>query len=305
MPEICKEIGYPLITVAIPLYGSRFGLRRVLRSVYTQTYPNMEVIVSDDATDGLTEEDLRDELAEFRNIPGFHVRVNKENMGTVAHCNFLTFIASGEYIKFMTSNDSFAGNGELLAYYEFAESQGRPPVVFARTRVVAQDGSSYVFPSENEIRFLNSAPCEKIFSLLARTNILPSPATFYRKDFFSVMGGFDEGYKYLEDWPSWLWLARRGIRMPCLNRVTMEYPRGGISSDGGGVYLSPRLKNDMLLCYQKEIFPYKDRLSLLDRYCAGYFYSLLTPGTSPLHKMLYFPLSAFHLLRRAVRLFKK
>lgn len=114
----------------------------------------------------------------------------------------------------------------------------------------------YPFPGKRG-RKLRSQNWE-LFQTLAVSNIVSAAGTLLRKAFFTELGGFDEDYRLLEDWPAWLRLAREGYEIPLLDRVTCLYGAGGVSSQNLNAYCAPELQKDMALCYEKEILPYLD-----------------------------------------------
>ena len=115
---------------------------------------------------------------------------------------------------------------------------------------------------------------------MAAANTVSAAGTLFQRSFFSEHGGFDEDYRLLEDWPTWLKLARSGVQIPYLPRATVLYGHGGVSSAEGNAFRSERLKDDMRLCYEKEILPYVDSMPSRCRHEIYYHYSELI-GLSP------------------------
>ena len=96
-----KMQGNSLITVIVPVYNILEYLPRCVRSITTQTYRNLEILLVDDgSTDGTGE--LCDRLgAEDDRIRVFH----KENGGSSSARNLGLQHASGEYVGFVDSDD--------------------------------------------------------------------------------------------------------------------------------------------------------------------------------------------------------
>lgn len=91
----------PHVTVCIPVWnGARF-VAETLASVARQTYPNLHVVISDDAsTDGSAE--LCGSIAEQH---GFELIVQPERLGWVANCNFLLERAAGDFVCILPHDD--------------------------------------------------------------------------------------------------------------------------------------------------------------------------------------------------------
>jgi len=84
----------PQVTICVPVWnGARF-VAETLDSITRQTYPNLRVLVSDDAsTDGSAE--LCRGIAERH---GFELTVQPQRRGWVANCNFLLERAAGDFV---------------------------------------------------------------------------------------------------------------------------------------------------------------------------------------------------------------
>lgn len=68
---------------------------------------------------------------------------------------------------------------------------------------------------------------------------------------------FDESYCVLEDHPAYLRLLRSGGTIRFLDRIVVRYRSDGISAKESCI--SPRLEEDFVRMYQKEIIPYVRR----------------------------------------------
>lgn len=248
MQEDSVHVG-PGVTVVVLTCGGLEKLERTLRSVTGQSYPIDEIVVSDDASG----EEFPSGLREW--FPGVCFRTNEKNMGTVAHMNAAASGICSEYIKFLAGGDAFSDPNALKTLVAFAAGT-TAPVVTSQAVVCTQrlDRRLYLFPGRRA-RKLNG-PGEKLFRTLSVSNLISAPGTLFRSSFFTQLGGFDENYRLLEDWPAWLRLAREGYSIPFLDRVTCLHGVGGVSSEHMDAYHAPKLKQDMLVCYEREILPY-------------------------------------------------
>jgi glycosyltransferase involved in cell wall biosynthesis len=96
----------PLVTVAIPTYERPDLLRRALGSVANQTYENIEVLVSDNASPG----DATDRVIEaFRlQIPNLTYTKHATNIGSIANFQSLLRRASGLYFMWLADDDEIS-----------------------------------------------------------------------------------------------------------------------------------------------------------------------------------------------------
>jgi GT2 family glycosyltransferase len=91
----------PQVTICVPVWnGARF-VAQTLDSITRQTYPNVRVLISDDAsTDGSAE--LCKGIAEQL---GFELVVQSERRGWVGNCNFLLERARGDFVCILPHDD--------------------------------------------------------------------------------------------------------------------------------------------------------------------------------------------------------
>lgn len=92
----------PLVSVVIPTHNRKTMLSRLLKSIITQTYKNLEVIVIDDySTDG-TFEFIK---LKYENIKKIKLIRNKKNLFTAATRNIGIKNSKGEFIFFVDDDN--------------------------------------------------------------------------------------------------------------------------------------------------------------------------------------------------------
>lgn len=264
------------VSVVVLTYGDYRGLYKTLSSIMVQSCKIDCVIVSDDGSSI----DFPRELTkkEWGKIPITWVQ-QEINLGTVKHMNTIAKMTTGEYIKFIASGDAFFDENSLSKLVEFAKE--RKSLVATSNALVSSEDLKhgfYLFPGEHRGEMLKKQPYD-LFGNLAQGNIVSAAATIYNRDFFKVWGGNDESYQLLEDWPTWLRLVRQGKTIDYLNQTTALYALGGVSSKNINAYLAPNLYKDMLLCYEKEIFPYIDSIPKSQQRVIYYGYNKLSAKT--------------------------
>lgn len=304
-----NDTAVPLISVIILTYKDQDAVYRTLDTVFSQDYPNIELIVSDDASGEQDRQQIEDYIMLHKrgNLDGFKVIRNESNLGTVAHANKAARISKGTFIKFISCGDGFYSGHALTQLYEFAEACPQP-VVTSVSAVCSRDfhKTYYLYPSKRHVRMLRQTKPEKLFSKLTVLNKVSAVGALFQRRFFDE-GGFDERYRYLEDWPLWLKLTRAGTPIPCLEAVTTFYSVGGISSKSGNAYASPLLLDDMIRCYELEILPYINKIGIFNKYIITYRYRQLRrhKGWSLLQKIAfmacYWPLEFFYYMKKLLK----
>lgn len=92
---------YPLISIGIPTYNrADIFLRQALNSALSQTYPNIEIIVSDNCSTDNTEE-----IVKSYNDPRIRYFKQKVNIGSVPNSNFCLEQAMGDYYMLHHDDD--------------------------------------------------------------------------------------------------------------------------------------------------------------------------------------------------------
>lgn len=295
----CMVRGSASVDIVILTYGDYSGLERTVDSVIAQDYQIRSVILSDDGSGAAYPKTILHKLEKlaFRTI----VRAGTENLGTVAHMNRAAALSGGDYLKFIAVGDAFSDSGALSALMNFARNQNAP-VVTSNAVVCSADlrRRYYEFPGASRGGLIQRAQ-SRLFPVLAQANIISALGTLLRKDFFEDLGGFDESYRLLEDWPAWLRLTRESHAIAYLPRVTGLYALGGVSSRQGNAFRSPALRRDMLLCYEKEILPYLSLLAPKERRVALYSYDKLRQLPSGVLLRRYFFLAAKDALKQGAK----
>lgn len=254
-----------LVSVIVLSYRNIPGIYETLDSILNQTYENIELVISDDGTPGFS-----DEIAEVKayiekgnrgNISNTIVNSIIKNVGTVKNINSAIEKTSGKYIKIISAEDKFSDETALDKYIDFMES-GSYLIAFAKMRGVTPDGKyKYKLLScESDYKLLKSYTIQQTRNRLFRRNFLPAPACIIDRKLFDEAGLFLEDTRLIEDYPYWCYLAEKGIQFGYIEEVLIDYKLSGVSS--GGTYGEVFMK-DMLIVYDKHIFPYDRRFGVL------------------------------------------
>jgi glycosyltransferase involved in cell wall biosynthesis len=95
----------PLVSVGIPTFSRPEGLRRTLGFICNQTYPNLEILISDNASPGSeTEAVVREFSARDKRIEYFR---QSTNIGAIANFRFVLANASGDYFMWAADDDEW------------------------------------------------------------------------------------------------------------------------------------------------------------------------------------------------------
>lgn len=102
---------YPLVSISIPNYNYGHYLEYCLESVLNQTYPNLEVVFSDNrSTDNSYEIAYKYRKKFLQKGIYFHLRENKYNLGSDKNSIIATSFTEGDFVYTLASDDAIHPN---------------------------------------------------------------------------------------------------------------------------------------------------------------------------------------------------
>jgi glycosyltransferase involved in cell wall biosynthesis len=126
----------PLVSVAIPTYNQEAYLKETLESVVAQDYPNMQIIVSDDASVDGTLSLAREFSDRYPELISVHS--HGHNLGATANVRSMLDLIRGEYVCWFAGDDIMLP-GKISA--QVAAMEDNPEAVMSYHEVaVMSDG---------------------------------------------------------------------------------------------------------------------------------------------------------------------
>ena len=189
----------PFVTIAIPTYNRPAMLEQCLRTLISQIGPDVEILVSDDAS--------VDETADV--LAGFdHERLRKNrnpvNLGLFGNFNECLRLANGQFVIFLSDDDRIDADlvSSCRTLASSASSQGRHLVALIasnRYLTIAADGRRYVSSVESKIAS-GIYPGHDLLKELWFGNIsFQLCGVLFRTSDLRSIGGFAGGHKYAGD----------------------------------------------------------------------------------------------------------
>jgi glycosyltransferase involved in cell wall biosynthesis len=177
-----------LVSVIIPVYNRTDLLPRAIKSVLTQTYTNLEIVVIDDGST----EDIKGVLDKFDDVRIHYIR-HEANRGVAAARNTGIRFAHGEYVAFLDSDDEWferkierqlsdliqRGDNYQISYHAVDAYDDADSKVVLRSTFRAEG---------NILQYALEACRITLIRMLMK------------KDDVSRIGGFDERFRNNEDW---------------------------------------------------------------------------------------------------------
>jgi glycosyltransferase involved in cell wall biosynthesis len=197
-------VAVPLVSVALATHNGEKFLRQQLNSIYAQTYPNVEVVVSDDrSTDGTVAI-----LEEYRRSHGLAYRVNETNLGYPKNFEKAASLCNGAYIAFSDQDDIFLPDKIETLVHEI----GGYSLIYSDATLIDEEGTVFAPSYMRYVNFpmLTGKPFkELVFSCFIRgfqvlftrellRAALPMPERVTHDDWFTILAAKRDGIKYLD-----------------------------------------------------------------------------------------------------------
>lgn len=270
----------PMISVLVFCYNNQKFIYETLRSVFDQTYPNIEILISDDASDEFKAEPLLNWINKYRtpNIKKVSIFENEYNIGTVACVENLQKKSLGAYLLNIAADDALHNPHVIETAYQKAEELGPDgEMIFGQTEMwdVGLKQKMSNFTSAETEAFLRTASAENIFAESSYHVVLPA-CYLYRRTLIDKIGKLSDHYRLVEDWPTHLRATRQGVRPYYIeNTPFLKHRDGGISH--GNQLQSKKTfliyYEDILKLYPYEVQPYEEMLSEEARTRAKKYYN--------------------------------
>ena len=252
------------ISFVIPMYRNHDKVYVTLDSLFSQDYPDIELIFTDDGSP-----EWETALPQMRAYVEAHAGKNitrvvyshlPENRGTVENANNGYRQAEGEYLKDMSPEDWLADGHSLSRYVELLEQSGCL-IGFSRMEGVDMEGRAvrHLASTEDDYESLRRMTPEELRNRLFVRNCLPAPAWFAKTELFRKHGYYQPVTRLIEDYPYWIHLCSEGVKMAFWDDVLVRYR---LSNSGGGNY-SVNFMKDMFALYDACIFPLDRRYGAL------------------------------------------
>ena len=217
-----------LVTVGVVTYNSGKFILETLDSVYHQTYKNIQLIISDDNSSDNTVEKIREWVdihkGRFQSV---HLVTSDVNTGTSGNGNRAIFRANGEWYKSLDGDDILTPTA-IQDYMNFVNSHKGVDFVFGRIAIFRNDFDKnkleYHEPAFYNYLYRENVTAKQQFNVLTKHFAASGSSGFYRLNVLKdKMGGYDERFPLMEDYPLLIKLTKKGHRLWLLDKVTLYY----------------------------------------------------------------------------------
>ena len=199
-------MGDPLVSIIMPCYNHEKYVGKSILSIINQPYKNIEIIAIDDGSHDSTPKIIKDLSRKY----GFYCEIHDTNQGICRTLNKAIGLSSGQYIKFLASDD-FIHEQSIVEFVHHFENHPEVDVCFGDLIKIDED--------DNQIDFLKSGipksfqrkySVDNVVNISASKAIQASPiigpSYVIKKSVLNEFGLFDES-QLVEDWDLFLFLV--------------------------------------------------------------------------------------------------
>lgn len=210
---------YPLVSVAIITYNQKKFLEECIRSILSQDYPNIEIIIADDGSTDGTKEILEKYAKDYPGI--FILKVSDRNRGITENSNAAHFACTGKYIAWMGGDDLMLP-GKLRKQVDYMERNPECSVCYHDLDVFESSSNETLYrfsdknkPREGDIKTVIKYGCfNGGCATMVRTKDAPRD-------------GFNSMIPVASDWGYWVDALAGGGEIRYLPEVLGRYRRHG------------------------------------------------------------------------------
>ena len=183
----------PILSVILPIKNDHPAvIQSCINSLKRQTFRDFELIIIDDSDN----ESTVNEINSISGIDLLIIRENRIKKGLSSALNRGIQLAQGKYIARVDADD-IQLEDRFLRQFELLSSRDDLDVIGCNTNII---------DASDKILGVKKFPeCDKdIKQAMSIRNTLSHPTLMLRKDFFEVVGYYDESLKRAEDYALWL-----------------------------------------------------------------------------------------------------
>lgn len=232
-----------LVSVIVATYNSAPFVVETLESVSKQTWKELELIITDDCSGDDTVELCRSWLNENgQRFIRVEILTIGKNTGIPANVNRGLKASKGEWIKFLGADDTLMP-GCIEENMSWIASHPKVRALFSRIDVYRD-----TFEPQNLLETTPGDPYNpksimapdrdyeaQYKMLLLSDRIHFTPSVFLNRETLISVGGLDERFRLLEDYPLWLNLTKNGHKLYFMDNVTVNYRQHSKAINNTGI----------------------------------------------------------------------
>jgi glycosyltransferase involved in cell wall biosynthesis len=232
-----------MVSVIVVVYNSSSFIIEALDSVLNQTWKEIELIITDDCSTDDTIAICRSwiKVNSDRFIRS-EIILSESNRGVPANLNQGLRAAKGVWVSLLAGDDCLKPN---CVEDNMLWISGNPEirVLFSRIEVYNNNfGTNNLIaniPEEPFNQWSIMSPGRSALSqykmLLLCDRIHYTPSVFLHRETLLSVGGLDERFRLLEDYPLWLNLTKNGHKLHFMDKITVNYRQHSKAINNTGI----------------------------------------------------------------------
>ncbi|MHA4976595.1 glycosyltransferase family 2 protein [Pseudomonas extremorientalis] len=173
----------PLVSVVVIVYNQSNYIKECIKSILSQDYTNIEIIISDDASKDGTDALLQEMQA--ANPEKIILNLASVNQGITGNCNAGLRLAKGKYVA-MFAGDDLMLPGRITQQVEFLEQHPEFSICGSYVQVIDGQGRAVKIQKD---KFNKRNPVYSLDELIASNNsLVPVPGFMVRADRIPASG---------------------------------------------------------------------------------------------------------------------
>lgn len=178
-----KTQNNPRVSVVCISYNQEDYIEEALVSICSQTYPNLEVIICDDASTDKTQEKILKIIEPYKSQINFKLKLRKKNIGIESNLYNGLSLATGDYVALCEGDDFWIDKNKLQTQISYMEKNTDTAVCFHKVKIFFennQEEESYWPPEDWEFT---------VKALLERNFIQTNTVLYRRQDYTRLKKG--------------------------------------------------------------------------------------------------------------------
>lgn len=250
MNSINKQMENPLVSVAVITYNSSKYVLETLESAKSQTYQNIELIISDDCSTDNTVQICKDWVEQNKNrFVRTQIVETPQNTGVSANCNRAEDACQGEWVKLIAGDDILLSNC-IEDYVGYVLNHLDSYYVFGKVKVIGATKIEF-----NDYTFFDLSLEEQLEKIIFGAFIPASSCFYNRKKTIELGIRYDERIPLFEDTPRWINVMKHGVHLDFLDRFVVKYRVGHMESLSSGLNYLPNFMESKRLVHFYYIYP--------------------------------------------------
>jgi glycosyltransferase involved in cell wall biosynthesis len=181
----------PLVSVVCLSYNQAKFIEEAVHSVLNQTYPNIELIVTDDASTDLTPEKIK-QLKET--YPQIKTLLLTENVGNCKAFNKAMALTKGNYLIDLAADDVLLPTRIEEGVKTLQRAGNEFGVHFSDAEWISESGGHLYFHSDKFPH--NTIPQGNIYKEVISRYFICPPTVMFSREVIDFLGGYDESLAY-------------------------------------------------------------------------------------------------------------